>query len=428
MLDTRARLLAATSLVFALLPGLAFADSWTWRDRDDLDRPLSIRSVTAGHLDDKPMVTVTFDQPLRPEEMGEKDFVVLTVDSDGKAPNEEWAYFFAYEGQLHRVSYNPHSDEAHEIDESTFSRPTPESLEIQVTPFAPGEGHIFAAGSYTESAPGCAKGCWDWTPNRGALIHDWTPPWVHGVTEPATWTFQRTLKFYWEASDVGLSGFRRSTLLMSRPGSGRWEAVAKRAKPGRYVVFIRDLNQGSNVMLRPVAVDGAKNKTFGPIRRTRVPYDQNNERGGATFSGTWVEEGAPAFGGTVHTSTAPMDSLTFSGNGNLYCFYGTWGPGVRATFEAGGETVEIDTLAGDDYPGGYPTCIDTETVEDRAATLTVHAGRVSVDWYWAGIYPAEPATAEEESADSPLSRLLPSGAAVPSARELVLARRSISRS
>lgn len=400
MRNRRTRLFVASSLVLGLLPGLAAANSTTWRDRDDQDRALSIASLTAGHIEDQPTVTVQFDRALRPEAMGEKDFIVLMIDSDGEHPNEEWAYFVAVDGQLQRFSYNPHSEETHEIDESTFSRPTPESLEIRVTPFAPGEGHIFAAGSYTESAPGCAKGCWDRAPNRGGLIHDWTVPWVHAVREPSTWTFQRTLMFYWEASDVGLSGFRRSTLMMSEPGSGKWHAVATRDEPGRYKVFVRPLNQGSNVMLRPVAQDGAGNKTIGPIRRTRVPWDQGNPNGPGAFTGMWQEEMTHAFGGTVHVSNAAMDSLTFPGAGNLYCFQGWWGPDpVRATFEVGGETIEIDTVSSPPtYSDGYPKCIDVETVEERTATLTVHAGRVSVDWYWAGIYPSETDTTTEQRA------------------------------
>lgn len=397
------RALIASSLVLGLLPGLAAANSWTWRDRDDQDRPLSIASVTAGHVEDPPdghmpTVTVTFDQPLRPEEMGPKDFVIVLIDSDGKEPNEEWIYLIAVDGRLERVSYNPHSDEASSIYEGTFRFPTPESVEIDVTRFAPGEGHIFAAGSYTESAPGCAQGCWDWAPNRGGLIHDWTPPWVRGMTEPSPWTFQRTLKINWEVSDVGLSGFRKSSLMMSEPGSGKWHAVATRKKPGRYKVFVRDLNQGSNVLLRPVAQDGANNKTIGPIRRTRVPWDQANPNGPGTLAGMWREEMRHAFGGTVHTSTAPGDSMTFAATGNLYCVYAVWGPDpAQVTFEVGGETIEYGTPGGTGYTGGYPICIDAETVDERTATLTVHAGLVSVDWYWAGIYPSEIEATPEEA-------------------------------
>lgn len=400
-----ASLLVASALVTGL-PGLAAANTWTWRDGDDHTRPLSIASVTAGHFTDealqvRPTVTITFDQTFRPEEMGPKDFLIVPIDSDAEAPNEEWAYFFAVDGQLQRASYNPHSEETYSIHESTFSQPTPESLEIEVTGYAPGEGHIFAAGSYTESAPGCEEGCWDWAPDRGGLIHDWRVPWVHGVREPSQWTYQRTLTFYWEASDVGLSGFERSTLMRTTPGSGKWRPVSIQDEPGRYKILVRPLNQGSNVMLRPVARDGAGNKTFGPIRRTRVPWDQGNPNGPGTFEGKWQEKMSHGFGGTVHVSKAAGDSLRFSGNGNLYCFHGWWGPDpVRATFEVGGETIEIDTVSSSPtYNDGYPKCIDLETAAERTATLTVHEGPLSVDWYWTGIYDSEfePVTEEVEA-------------------------------
>lgn len=424
MPNLRARLLGAATVLFVLLPGLALADDWTWRDRDDLDRRLSIHSVTAGHDEEGPTVTVTFDRALRAEDMGEKDFVIVAIESDGEEPNEEWIYLVSIDGQLQRFSYNPHSEETYQIADYTWSQPIPESVTFKVTAFSPGHSHAFFAGSYTETAPGCAEGCWDKAPNRGGLIHDWTPPWVHAVREPSTWTYQRTLKFYWEASDYGLSGFRSSTLLMSTPGSKKWEPIARRNKPGRYVVFVRPLTQGSNVMLRPVAVDGAKNKTLGPIRRTRVPYDQTNPKGGRTFTGKWAEEATTSFGGTVHTSTAPMDTFSYKARGTLYCFHGWWREGVRATFEVGGETVEIDTLAGGSA-SGFPTCIETETAERRTATLTVHEGRVSVDWYWAGIYPPATDTAEDEPAARE-GHLVPTSTA-PSARAMVNARRSLSR-
>ncbi len=405
MRNRRTRLFVAAWLV-AGLPGLAAANPWTATDQDDLDRPLSIASVTAGHITDEalqvdPTVTVTFDQPLLPEEMGPNDFVVVVVESDGEAPNDEWIYLIAVDGQLQRVSYNPHSDQFHEISDSMWSRPTPESVEIQVSKHYPGDSHAFAAASYTESAPGCAEGCWDWAPNHGALIHDWTAPWVRGVREPSQWTYQRTLMFYWEASDAGLSGFKRSTLMRSEPGSGKWRPVSTQDEPGRYKILVRPLNQGSNVMLRPVAQDRAGNKTLGPTRRTRVPWDQGNTNGPRRFAGKWQEEMSHGFGGTVHVSKEPAASLTFPGTGNLYCFHGWWGPDpVRATFEVGGQTIEIDTVSSPPtYNDGYPKCIDLGTVEERTATLTVHEGPLTVDWYWAGIYASEfePVTEEREA-------------------------------
>lgn len=420
MRQVATRLLLSSALVSVLMQGLAAADSWTWRDRDDQSRPLSIHSVTAAHDDEGPTVTVAFDQPMRPEEMGEKDFIIVAVDSDGEEPNEEWIYLVSVEGQLQRFSYNPRTEEAYPIADWTFSRPTPESVTVKVTAHAPGYSHAFFAGSYTESAPGCAGGCWDSVPYRGGLIHDWTPPQVKGVREPSTWTFESTLKFYWEALDYGLSGFRRSTLLMTEPGSGKWRVVATRTEPGRYQLRIRGLEQGGNVGLRPVAQDGAGNKALGPIRRTRLPYDQANPDAPGRFTGLWAEEETNAFGGSVHTSTAPMDSLVFPGRGNLYCFHGRWGPDpVRATFEAGGETVEIDTLAGGGYSDGFPTCIETATVEPRSATLVVHAGRVSVDWYWAGVYPPETDVAERRVVDHSASGDLPP------ARSLVVPARDL---
>ncbi|MDQ4025120.1 MAG: hypothetical protein M3217_06485 [Actinomycetota bacterium] len=215
---------------------------------------------------------------------------------------------------------------------------------------------------------------------------------------------------------------------MSEPGSAKWETVQVRTDPGRYRLRI-PVQQGANVMLRPVAQDGAKNKTMGPIRRTRVPYDQSNADGPGTFTGAWSEEEQPyAWGGTLHTSTAPMDSFSYSAKASVYCFHGMWGPDpVRATFEVGGETIEIDTVTAGGQSDGYPKCITLETVEERVATLTVQAGRLSVDWYWAGV-------GEGNGYDQPSSEVgahpvrSPSAGTMAPPRELRAARAALSRS
>ena len=423
-----AGLVLSSLLGLGLVTAPATADSWTWRDRGGTVRPLSIESIGAGHNANGPTVKITFDRPLRPSQMGPKDFIIVDIDSDGRGKSEEWLYLVSIRGRLTRFGYNPHSDTVAETHGSTWRRTRPRSVELSITPYAPGESHMIAVGSYTETAPGCGGGCWDVVPNRGRLIHDWTPPQIKAVTEPALWQFGPDLQFTWTALDTGLSGFLRSTLLRTTPGSGKWGVVQVRTSPGRYRLRI-PLEQGDNVMLRPVVLDGARNKTLGPVRRVRVPYDQGNPNAPGTFTGMWTEEETEAsYGGTIHTSTAPMDSMGFSGKGNLYCFLARWGPEpVRATFEAGGEVVEVDTFPAGGYSDGFPLCIPTETVEDRVATLTVHLGAVSIDGYWAGVAP-EPATATRPRADrtsqtagSHLAR------SMPPLRELKAGRARLSR-
>lgn len=417
----------SSSLALGLVAAPATADSWTWRDRGGSPRNLSIKSVSAGHTRSGPTVTITFDRPLRASQMGRKDFVVVDVDSDGRGKSEEWAYLVSVGGRLRRFAYNPHSEGMSEIDRSTFSFPTPRSVRLKITNYAPSYSQIFAVGAYTETAPGCGGGCWDTVPNRGRLIHDWTPPLITAVADLPTWTLGTDVRFTWQAVDYGLSGFRHSTLLMSEPGSGKWKTVQVRTAPGRYRLRI-PVKQGAHLMLRPVAQDGAKNKTRGPVRRTRVPYDQSNPDGSATFTGAWAEEQqTSAWGGTVHTSTMPMDAFAFSAKAKASCFYGRWGPDpVRATFEVGGETMEFDTLAGGGFSDGRPKCITLATVEERVATLTVHAGRLSVDWYWAGVAEGDGSGAgSRQVAAHPVESQ--TGPAMAPLRELRAARALLSR-
>ncbi|HEV2754546.1 MAG TPA: hypothetical protein VG318_02060 [Actinomycetota bacterium] len=381
-----AGVLAPACLALGLVAAPATADSWKWRDRGGPEGFLSIESVGVGHRGNGPTATITFDRPLRPAQMGPKDFVILDVDSDGRGKSDEWIYLVSIRGRLRRFSYNPHSETVHAVAGYTFSRPTPRSVQLSLSSYVSEYSFAFAAGAYTETSPGCGGGCWDTVPNRGRLIHDWTPPQIKAVTEPHPWTLNTYVRFTWEALDYGLAGLKRSTLLMSEPGSGKWKVVQVRTEPGRYRLRI-PVEQGANVMLRPTAIDGTMNKTLGPVRRTRVPYDQSNADGPGTFTGMWTEEEQPyAWGGTLHRSTAPMDTFAYSATANVYCFHGQWGPdAVRATFAVGGETMEFDTLGAGGYSDGYPKCITLDTVEERVATLTVQAGRMGVDWYWAGV-------------------------------------------
>ncbi|MFN2588187.1 MAG: hypothetical protein ABR613_08720 [Actinomycetota bacterium] len=426
MRKVAAGLLAASLLGFGLVQAPATADSWTWRDRGGPARTLSIRSVSAGHYGYGPTVTITFDRPLRASQMGPKDFVILDVDSDGRGKSEEWTYLVSVRGRFRRFAYNPHSDSVSEIHRSSFSFPTPRSVRLEVTNYSPGHSQAFAVGSFTKTAPGCGGGCWDVVPNRGRLIHDWTPPQIKAVTEPSPWTFEPYVRFTWEALDYGLSGFKRSALLTSEPGSGRWKVVQVRTSPGRYRLRI-PVEQGAHVMLRPVAQDGARNKTLGPVRRTRVPYDQGNRDAPGTFTGAWTEEETDAYGGTIHRSTAPMDSFSFLATASVYCFHGWWGPDpVRATFEAGGETIEIDTFPTGGQSDGYPKCITLPAVEERVATLTVQAGRLSLDWYWAGVGEGNGYPSSREVAAHPVESR--AGGSMPPLRELRDALATLSRS
>lgn len=374
----------------SLVAGPVSADTWTWRDKGRNRGPLSIASVKIAHdqgYGGDVTLTIAFDEPLDPERMGRDDFVVVDIQSDARGKSEFWVYFVAHRGRLRSFIYYPKSREV-SSDGAYFRRPTHRSIKMLSLDHyeqTGGGGLAFAVGAYSETGPGCSGGCWDVTPNRGYLIHDYRRPDLYYFSAPEGFWLEPQVPVRWRARDQGLSGLREARLETSQAGSGRWRTVATRPA-GAQRVSVATV-EGAQMMFRLSARDGAANVTRSDLAITRIPYDQASETGPGSFTGAWLEQEDPDnLGGTVHTSTAPLDSLSFPGKGNLYCVHLGWGPNeaARVRLQAGEEFADFEHGVVED---GYelPYCLTTTEVEERTATLTVFAGRVSVDWYWSGI-------------------------------------------
>ncbi|HEV2754547.1 MAG TPA: hypothetical protein VG318_02065 [Actinomycetota bacterium] len=361
----------------------ATADSWTWRDRGGGRGPLSIQSVNAGHgRYRQPMLTITFDRALDPAAMGRRDFVVVDLELNGRGKTDLLVYFASVRGRLRTFSYEPRWKTWG--GGVPFSRPTPRTLRLGLPANYEVGGAAFAVASYSEAA-GCGEACWDVVPNRGYLVHDYTAPEFSAMVAPAEFWFEPEVPVWWRARDRGLSGLRDTTLMVSDAGSGKWRRVATRRAPGRSRVVVPGV-EGKHMMFQTIARDRAGNVTKSPFVLTRVPYDQANPEGPGTLVGAWLEEERPdAQGGTVHVSTAPGDSLSFPGKGNLFCVILQWvGGPMEATFEVGETSHRLTQSAGDNQYR-LPYCITTPEPGETTAKLTVIAGRLGVDGYWAGL-------------------------------------------
>lgn len=376
------RVVALLVVTVALAAGVvpAGADVWTWGDKGGGGGPLAITSVRATHGSLVPLLVVRFDGRLKPRAMGRRDFVV-DVEMDGRGKSEKWIYFVAVRGQLRTFTYYPKSKST-VVDNIGFSSgpryimlPTMDSWE-----HAQYGGHAFAVGSYSESAPGCAKGCWDVAPNRGYLVHDYTAPEITAFSAPQAYWYEPEVPVGWRVKDRGLSGIREIFLRTSEAGTGEWRRVTTRREAGRHEASLPAV-EGSHMMFQVVAQDRARNVAASDFRLTRIPFDQVSETGPGAFEGLWIEEpDDTAHGGTVHTSTLPMDSFSFSDDANEFCVIARWaGDAGSATLAAGEDSADIG-------PGAMlePYCVETDTIEQQTATLTVQTGRLSVDAYWSG--------------------------------------------
>jgi hypothetical protein len=377
------RVVATLFVSIALAAGIApaGADVWTWPDKGGGGGPLGIAGVRTEHGSLGPLLVVKFDGRLNPKAMGRKDFIVVDVEMDGRGKSEEWIYFVAVRGQLRTFTYYPKSKST-VIDNIGFSfgprsimLPTLDSWEHEQY-----GGHAFAVGAYSESSPGCSRGCWDVAPNRGYLVHDYTAPEITAFSAPREYWYEPEVPVGWRVKDRGLSRIREIFLRTSEAGTGKWSRAATRRAVGRHEVSLPAV-EGSHMMFQVVAQDRARNTTASDFRLTRIPFDQASDTGPGTFQGLWVEEpDDTAHGGTVHTSTLPMDSFSFSDDANEFCVIARWAgdPGA-ATLEAGEESVEVAPSTALE-----PTCVQTDRIEEQTATVTVQSGRLSVDAYWSG--------------------------------------------
>jgi hypothetical protein len=393
-----ALLLLSSSLALGLVSGPAGADSWTWRDRGGRG-PLAIGSVAARHSSPSgmPYVTVTFERRLKPSKMGPKDFVGVDYEGNGKRPSEGWIYVVARRGRLVSFEYNPSTGETYG---SMFRRVSPRTLEV--VPWNYNAGGIgFAAVSYSENAAaGCGGGCWDLSPNRGFLVHDWTAPEFHrfdAPDPPDDFWYEPRVPVAWRAGDSGFSGLARTSVVWRDPGAARWQSLVTRTAPGMQEASV-PVVQGAHMLMQGLAEDGAGNTAASYPTLLRIPFDDANESGPGTFTGGWARQDDPeASHGSVNVGTGPGATLTFAGRGNLYCVVVKWLDALpaRARLQVGDRAEDLTHDAG--APAGPSTrCVRTESAAEQVATFVVVAGRLGVDGYWSG----DDGTAPVEAAPS----------------------------
>lgn len=396
------RKLIAVSLLSCLLAlGLgpvAVADSYTWRDPGGRG-PLAISSVRIGHWPDSgmPRVTITFDRPLKASLMGPKDFIVLDYEGTGKRPSEGWIYVVKRQGRLFSFEYNPTTGETY--GSIGFTRPTPRSLDLVPWNYNVG-GYAVAAASYSENAAaGCSGGCFDVAPNRGYLVHDWTAPEFKQFVTPTPtdeFWYEPTIPVTWRATDMGLSGLARTSVVWREPKEQKWKPLVTRKGGGRQEARVAAV-EGAHMLIQGEAEDGAGNVGTSYPSILRIPWEDANPSGPGIFTGAWAREEDPeAFQGSFNVAAGPA-TLTFTDTGNMYCVVVKTldlEPARARLQVGGGGTQDVVHDAG--APGSrYPVCVGAEDAAEHTATFAVIAGRLGVDGYWAGDYRGESAPAEE---------------------------------
>lgn len=386
--------MAAAVGVVGVLQAPAGADDGPWPDRGDGRGALAIERIEIGHIkswERASYVTVVFERPVYPAELGRRDFFVLDLSGSDDGKSDVWFYFWGGDRTWYPHSYDPRTKS---VGYGGFwiRRQSPRSFRI-VLPYVhtyfrrDHGGYRFRLASFSRTGAGCASGCWDSVPNRSWLIHDWTRPWVHRWTVPEfslTPGDEPQVPVAFRVTDSGFSGLAGWRVSKRLAGAEAWETVHE----GRSTLPVQRLvpaQQGEKVQLRLEAADRVGNSVRSRIARTVVPYDDANEERGATFLGLWEEqEREGAYLGDLHVSSSPLDSFRYTAEARTYCVsYLVMEDGGYASFE-----VENAHYSGLDmshtYSGGThgTECARFDTKEQRTVIVEVEEGTINVDGYW----------------------------------------------
>ena len=372
----------ALGLIALGLP--ARANSLSGSDQDASHGPLSIRRVEAGHRGDghRTKIDVFFDRAVRPGELEVGDFFGIELDGRGDRTGD--AVILGAAGPRGWYPFQRGGMTSPEIQ-----RIAANGFRVIVSPhsdwFSPdGGGYRFRLASYSESGPECSGGCWDFVPNRGWLIHDWTEPVIRRFLVPdivLPQPEQTLIPLSWRLSDRGRSGQPVWTLWKRIMGDDNWMKV-RSGVSATFNEMQLAAAEGDAFELKLTARDGVGNRARWKLRDTRVPVDDAAARYDATFSGLWEErptEGA-AFG-SVHSSRTPLDTFSFSGSGTRFCISylvaDDFGIG-RLILDTGEEHGFSQSTESDP---GY-ACVESEGSAPRTATVSIDYGIVNIDGFW----------------------------------------------
>lgn len=397
---TRGRWRGAASLtlalcLLALVQAPAGADSGPWPDAGDGRGPLAIRRIEIGHIrswERASTVTVVFERPVYPAELGRRDFFVLDLSGgNDDAKSDVWFYFWGGDTRWYPHSYNPRTKR---VGYGGFwiRRQSPRSFRI-VLPYVDSYferdsgGYRFRLASYSRTGPGCSSGCWDAVPNRSWLIHDWTRPWVERWSAPEfslAGDGEPVVPVSLRVTDRGFSGLAGWKVSKRITGTDAWTVVHEGTST-RPVQRDVPAEQGQALQLRLEARDGAGNAIRPRVRRTIVPYDDANADAGATYFGLWEEEAHDgAYLGDLHLSSSPLDSFRYTAEADTYCVsYLVMEDGGRASFEVEGEYYSGFDMSYARFGAPHGTeCARFGTKETRTVIVEVEEGTINVDGFW----------------------------------------------
>jgi hypothetical protein len=364
------------------LPSPSRAAPFSFGDRDRAQGRLAIERIRV-RIDEGIVMTVFLKQAIDPSELTRDEFFVVELQTNHRPRPEETIFFFARKGRWDHAIYYWRTKTFTYFTGNRIRQLSPRSIRLRFSSTSePSAGGYLYRLASVSSGEGCGDKCWDAVPNRGWFVLDWTSPAIRrfDVTPLAQTAPEGGLQIpvTWRVTDRGLSGLKSHTLWMRTFGETEWKKVLT-SRSEEALTHLLPVDEGQHLQFQITAKDNFGNNVTSEIRESFVPFDDTSPEG-TTYFGYWSEEDRPdSYGGSIHKSTTPLDTFSFSGEGTQFCLYYLTSPEFgTAEVEYNGErhgTIRMDS--GDRF-----WCYPFADSAHRTITVTVASGVINIDGFW----------------------------------------------
>jgi hypothetical protein len=368
--------LLVASVVLGLVPTSpsALAHTFTKTDGNDSAGRLDLKSVSVRHKGASLEYTFTTYERWKANASLIDSFFLIAIDEQGDGTPNKCAFVY-YHGGLRGELTNCLKKY---ISALRVSKPS--GTTARLTYPAGGKSHHWFAASYWKGIR-CAKGCYDYAPNKNWLFHDLVPPtasWVttvtgDGLSTQLSETTTVPVAFAVSDADTSVATWRIDRM----SGCCTWTPFDSGSGSG---TIDHDLSfaEGQAYGLRLVATDIQGNVSQpSQVLTLHVPFDDGNAQ--MLYSAGW--SGASAAGyflGTFDSASTGSATLTFTFTGSKVWLLGGPGNG-QATFNDETDTGWIVNETSSTTPGTQLGGMVWGTNGTHTVTLTITSGTFVVD-------------------------------------------------
>ena len=347
----------------------AMARASTISDPDDVHGKLDVASVTQEHGARGPVVhTITTYEAWSGRAISIRRGSAFLIDFDtaGGTRAERFAIVYRSHGIL-RVAVLTRN--GRELGFGTATRPSLKSIRVSIPRKLLGKPNGYRWRLFSVYfGPGCRAACVDRAPNGGEVLHDLAAP---ALTFPKPGLpASTTTAIHFGVIDKGHSGLQTWTLQGRDAGATTWTDVATGSASGDQSVSITAA-EGDRRQFQVVARDVAGNVSTSRVRTISFPFDDGNA--GMTYAGTWATSGAGALDylGTLHTSSDPAATVSYTFQGASVSIVGRGSCGDASVAIDGGAAQPVSEPCGGEHRATvFTAAVDPNTPHTLVLSIT----------------------------------------------------------